>query len=387
MQLITQTTELQQLCQQLSTMEFITVDLEFLREHHYYAQLCLIQIGSKDTCAIIDPLAQDINLDSFFELMQDQKVIKVFHSGRQDIEIIYHLSGKIPTPLFDTQIAAMALGYGESISYESLVTHILHQSIDKTNRLSDWSKRPLTASQLDYALSDVTHLIEIYQHLSQHLKQTNREEWIKEEMEILTSPHTYEINPQEAWTKIKHRSHSAHFLTLLRELAAWREKRSQTKNTPRQSYIKDDMLLNICAMNPQSKEELCQIRNLRPDIAKGKLGDEILNVLKYCRQIPKDNYVTPPKIKELPNKSGALFELLKLLLKIISQQEKVVARLIATDEDLHSFAIFKNDSSNPILSGWRNEIFGKHALLLRNGKTSIIYNPQTQQIEIKEITV
>ena len=318
MQLITQTPELEKLCQQLSTQEFITVDLEFLREHHYYAQLCLIQIGSERTCAIIDPLAKDISLFPFFELMQNPNVIKVFHSGRQDIEIIYHLSGKIPTPLFDTQIAAMALGFGESISYESLVAYILHQSLDKTNRLSDWSKRPLTDSQLNYALSDVTHLIEIYRHLSQRLKQTNREEWIKEEMEILTSPQTYDINPQEAWTKIKHRSHSAHFLTLLKELAAWRELRSQTKNTPRQSYIKDEMLLNICAMNPQTKEELCQIRNLRPDIAKGKLGDEILNVLEYCRQIPKEEFVTPPKIKELPNKSGALFELLKLLLKIIS---------------------------------------------------------------------
>ena len=311
----------------------------------------------------------------------DENVVKVFHSARQDIEIIFHLSGKIPFPLFDTQIAAMALGYGEAISYEGLVAHVLHRGLDKTNRLSDWSKRPLSEAQLQYALSDVTHLIEIYSTLSQQLKKQQREDWIKEEMDILLSPKTYEVNPDEVWMKIRHRSHSAHFLTLLRELAAWREKRSQLKNTPRQSYIKDDMLLNICAVNPQNKDQLCQIRNLRADIAKGKLGDEIIEVLRYCQTIPEKDYVDPPKFKELPDKSNALYELLKVLLRIISQQEKVVPRLIASDEDLHLLAAFK-DEKNPLLEGWKYQIFGHHALLLREGKISISYNPKTKLVEL-----
>ena len=381
MQLITQNEELENFCNAVSTQEFITVDLEFLRERHYYAQLCLIQVGSLNGCAIIDPFADGINLEPFFVLMQNPNVLKVFHSARQDIEIIFHLSGKIPFPLFDTQIAAMALGYGEAISYEGLVAHVLHRGLDKTNRLSDWSKRPLSEAQLQYALSDVTHLIEIYSTLSQQLKKQQREDWIKEEMDILLSPKTYEVNPDEVWMKIRHRSHSAHFLTLLRELAAWREKRSQLKNTPRQSYIKDDMLLNICAVNPQNKDQLCQIRNLRADIAKGKLGDEIIEVLRYCQTIPEKDYVDPPKFKELPDKSNALYELLKVLLRIISQQEKVVPRLIASDEDLHLLAAFK-DEKNPLLEGWKYQIFGRHALLLREGKISISYNPKTKLVEL-----
>ena len=384
MLLITQNDELESFCNKVAEQEFVTVDLEFLREHHYYAKLCLIQVGSEEGCAIIDPLAEGINLAPFFALMQNPKVVKVFHSARQDIEIIFHLSGKIPTPLFDTQIVAMALGYGEAISYEGLVAHVLHRGLDKTNRLSDWSKRPLSDSQLKYALSDVTHLVDIYKHLSLALQKSGRQEWIIEEMNVLMSPQTYDVKPQEAWLKIKHRSHSAHFLTLLRELAAWREERSQLKDTPRQSYIKDDMLLNICAANPQNKEQLCQIRNLRADIAKGKLGDEILAVLKYCKSIPEENYVDPPKLKELPDKSNALYELLKLLLKIISQQEKVVARLIASDEDLHMLAGFK-DKENPLLEGWRYQIFGRHALSLRDGEISIRYNPKNKQIELNQV--
>lgn len=382
MDIITNTDALKQICSQLETCSFVTVDLEFLREKHYYAQLCLIQIGSKTSSYIIDPLSPDIKLQPFFDLMHNPNIIKVFHSGRQDIEIIYNLSGIIPYPLFDTQIAAMVCGYGESISYENLVLYLLHRKLDKTNRLSDWSKRPLSDSQLNYALSDVTHLVEIYEILSQKLKDNKRSSWINEEINILTSPSTYIINPQDAWTRIKHRSHSAKFLTILRELAAWREHRSQTKNTPRQSYIKDDALLNICACDPQTKEQLCQIRNLRADVAKGKLGDEILEVLEHCRHIPESDYVTPPKIKDLPDKSSSLFELLKLLLKIISQQQGVVARLIATDENLHDFSIFK-DQDNHILSGWRYDIFGKHAQDLRHGNLSITYNPKTKDIELQ----
>ena len=381
MEVITTTAGLEELCAALAQNPFITVDLEFLRERHYYAQLCLIQLGSAERCAVVDPLAEGIDLRPFFDLMTTPGVTKVFHSGRQDIEIIYNLCGKIPAPLFDTQVAAMVTGFGESISYENLVAHLLRIRLDKTNRLSDWSKRPLTESQLAYALSDVTHLVHIYQQLSEKLASLGRVEWIAEEMEILSNPATYEVKPEEAWLKIKHRSHNARFLTVLRELAAWRELRSQRKDTPRQSYIKDDMLLAVCAANPETKEQLCQIRNLRKDIAAGKLGDEIMAVLEYCRTIPESSYVIPPKIKDLPDKSSALYELLKLLLKITSQQEGVVARLIASDDDLHALSVFR-DKNNPVLSGWRYELFGRRADALRKGMLSISFNPETRRIEI-----
>lgn len=382
MEVITDTPSLHELCTSLAQHPFVTVDLEFLRERHYYAQLCLIQLGSNDRCAVVDPLAEGIDLEPFFALMTNPQVVKVFHSGRQDIEIIYNLSGKIPAPLFDTQVAAMVTGFGESISYENLVAHLLRLKLDKTNRLSDWSKRPLSESQLAYALSDVTHLVHIYEKLNQRLDSLGRRDWISEEMELLSRPSTYEVNPEEAWQRIKHRSHNAHFLTLLKELAAWRERRSQRKNTPRQSYIKDDMLLAVCAANPETKEQLCQIRTLRKDLATGKLGDEMLEVLNYCRQIPESEYVTPPKIKDLPDKSSALYELLKLLLKIISQQEGVVARLIASDDELHALSSFK-DKNNPVLTGWRYEIFGRQADELRRGRTVIAYNPENKRIELQ----
>lgn len=382
MEYITTTTALEDLCQHLASHKFVTVDLEFLREHSYYAKLCLIQLGSEERCAVVDPLAEDIDLAPFFALMQNSKVVKVFHSGRQDIEIIYNLSGKIPTPLFDTQVAAMVTGFGESVSYENLVLHLLGCRLDKTSRLSDWSKRPLTESQLSYALSDVTHLVNLYTQLQQKLDLLGRNDWIKEEMAVLENPNTYEIRPEDAWLKIKHRSHNAFFLTKLKELAAWRERRSQLKNTPRHSFIKDDMLLAVCTTDPQNKEQLCQIRTFRKDIAMGKLGDEILEVLERCRHIPEAEYVTPPKLKDLPDKNSALFELLKLLLKIVSQQEGVVARLIANDENLHAFSCFQ-DQNNPILSGWRKDIFGSKALEMRGGNIAIAYNPQSRSIEFR----
>ena len=382
MKVITETADLQTGCESWSRYDFITVDLEFLREHTYYSKLCLIQIGSPGECAIIDPLAENLSLAPFFELMQNPKVTKVFHSGRQDIEIIYNLSGKIPIPVFDTQIAGMVTGYGESASYDSLVKSILNISLDKSSRLSDWSLRPLNETQLEYALADVTHLVHIYEHLRQKLKDLKREHWADEEIAVLTSPETYEVKPENAWMRIRHRSHSARYLTLLRELAAWRERRSQIKNTPRQSYIKDEMLLTIASMCPHSQEELARIHNLRKDIAGGRLGKEIIEVIKKFETIPENKYVTPPPYKTPAGSNSALLELLKLLLKIISQQEGVVARLIASDEDLKNFSTFENDDDNPILKGWRREIFGQKATELRNGKLSLRYNPKTRRIDL-----
>lgn len=379
MDVIETTGQLQKFCDEMARHSFVTVDLEFLREHTYYAKLCLIQVGSKSRCVIIDPLAEGIDLTPFFDLMTNPEVIKVFHSGRQDIEIIYNMSHRIPAPLFDTQIAGMVTGFGESISYENLVAHILHLKLDKSNRLSDWSKRPLNPSQLEYALADVTHLVPVYEHLKDKLDSLGRADWIKEEIDALSSPETYETNPQEAWQRIRHRSHNARFLTVLRELAAWREARSQRKNTPRQSFIKDEALLAICAMCPQTKEELMQIRNLRRDIAQGRLGDEIVEVLSHIKDIPEKDYVRPPKLRELQEKNHSLYELLKLLLKIVSQNQGIVSRLLASDEDIKEFSNF-NDKNCAVLKGWRYDVFGRQALELRSGRLAIRFDPQTRGI-------
>ncbi|MBQ7284760.1 MAG: ribonuclease D [Alphaproteobacteria bacterium] len=384
MNIIETTCELENFCKQMAQQPFITVDLEFLREHTYYAKLCLIQIGSLSHCSIIDPLAPDINLQPFFNLMTNPDVIKVFHSGRQDIEIIYNLSHQLPFPIFDTQIAGMATGFGEAISYENLVSHILHIKLDKSNRLSDWSKRPLNPAQLEYALADVTHLVHVYEFLRNKLETLNRTEWIKDEMNFLSNPKNYETAPDEAWLKIKHRSHNAKFLTLLRELAAWREARSQRKNTPRHSFIKDDALLAICAVCPQTKEDLLQIRNLRRDIAEGRLGSEIIEVINHFTQIDPKDYVSLPQPKDWQDKNNSLFELLKMLLKIISQEHGIVSRLLASDDDLRKFCITPNEN-NTILSGWRYEIFGKQAEALRAGKLAIHYNPVSQDIIFENI--
>lgn len=380
--LIDSTQKLEEFCSELKKEPFIAIDLEFLREKNYYADLCLIQVASDSNAAIIDPLAKEINLQPFFEIMQDNKIVKVFHSGRQDIEIIYNLSGKIPSPLFDTQVAAMVFGYGESASYENLVKSILKVDLDKTSRCSNWSIRPLDEKQLSYALSDVTHLVKLYQYFSQKLKETNRQSWIESEIAVLSNPQTYHVDPYEVWRKIKHRSHNAHMLTILRELAAWREVRAQSKNTPRQSIIKDDCLVNIAAMNPQTVEELSQIRNIRKDVINGKLAAEILSVLETCKYISPENYVIPPKEKPLPSGGQSLYELLKLLLKICAQENGVVAKLIASEEELKSFAMQK-DEKLPFFSGWRYEIFGKNALDLRDGNLAISYDNEKHSIAFK----
>lgn len=377
MQIITDNQSLEELCKNLSRHPFVTVDLEFIREKTYFPILCLIQIASEEQTAIIDPLAEGINLQSFFDLMKNPNVIKVFHSCRQDVEIIYELSGIIPQPLFDTQVAAMVCGFGESISYERLVKAVVGIELDKTDRLSNWQLRPLDEHQLQYAAGDVTHLINIYKYLTAEMARKNRTHWIDEEMEILSRGDTYIIPPEEAWLKIKHRSHNAKVLSALRDLAAWRELRARDKNVPRQNILKDDILIMIATAFPQNKDELMQIRGMRKDIAVGKLADEMLEVLSHT--VVDTKIVKQNKNENIPA-VPALYELLKMLLKIVSQKEGVVARLIASDTDIQKLAAFK-DKNNPTLIGWRQEIFGLQALKLRNGDLSVRYSPEQKDIE------
>lgn len=385
MQIIENTTTLNALCQKLGREEFITIDLEFLREKTYYAHVCLIQVASPNEAAIIDPLAPGIELDDFFALLKNPQITKVFHSGRQDIEILYKLSGIIPQPLFDTQIAAMVLGFGESVSYENLVNGILGIELDKSCRLSNWSLRPLDEKQLQYALSDVTHLVKIYDSLRNRLKETGRQHWLDEETAVLTAPETYVVKPEDAWQKMKHRSHNARYLTILRELAAWRERRAQEKDIPRQMIIKDDCLLNLAAFCPTSREEMENIRNMRKDIVCGRLAPEILAVIGAAQKLPPEQYVKIEREKPIPTGATALYELLRLLLKIRSQEQGVVSKLIASDDDLKNFTSFR-DKNNPILRGWRYEIFGQDAEALRQGRISISYNKEKKAIDIRKNT-
>ena len=384
MLLIEKTADLESFCKKLKNQSFITIDLEFLREKTYYAQLCLIQVACEDASAIIDPLAKDIDLSSFFTILKNKKIMKVFHSGRQDVEILYLLSGFIPAPMFDSQIAGMALGYGESASYESLVNSICKIELDKTSRLSDWSKRPLSEAQLNYAVSDVTHLVTIYKVMSEKLIETNRTSWIEDELKILSNPKTYDIDPFEVWQKIRHRSHNAKFLTTLRELAAWRELRAQRKNTPRQSIIKDDCLLNVAASCPISVEEVADIRNIRKDVASGRLAYEMIEIIELAKKISSTDYVKIKKEKAVGIGCSSLYELLKLLLKIKSQEIGIVSKLIANDDELKLLSTF-SDKISPSLKGWRYEVFGQDAIALREGNISISFDVDDKKICIKKI--
>lgn len=383
MKVIETTGQLNDFCTSLAKQEFITVDLEFHREKTYYAKLGLIQVACPGDEAVIDPLTPNICLDVFFSLLQNPAVTKVFHSCRQDIEILYLLTGAIPAPLFDTQVAAQVCGLGASISYENLVKHILKIDLDKSSRLTNWCSRPLNPKQLEYAIADVTHLVHIYKSLREQLAASGREHWIDEEMQALLSPETYAVNPDEVWHKIRHHSHNAKYLTLLRDLARWRELRAQSKDIPRQTVIKDDCLLNIAASRPHSVEELGQIRNIRKDIISGRLAKELVDIVNAAEQYTAAEYVRLPKEKKAVAGSAELYELLKLLLNIKSRQEGVVARLIASDEELKSFAAGE-DENHPVLQGWRLEIFGRDALRLRNGTLSIRFNKEQKTIDFIE---
>ena len=385
MKIIETTEDLKKLCLELENQQFITVDSEFVREKTYYSKLCLLQVGWLDDAAIIDPLSENINLQPFFDILQNKNILKVFHSGRQDIEIFYNMTGRIPYPVFDTQVAAMVCGFGSSISYDCMVRLITKVELDKSSRLTDWTKRPLEKRQLEYALRDVTFLIPCYLHLDKYLKENNRESWIQEELENnLLNENLYKTDPDNMWQKIKHSIHSAQFLCVLKEIAAWREKRAQKHNIPRQSFIKDEILVNIAAVAPKNIDELKSVRNIRSDIVSGKLGSEIIEAVNTALNRPFSNElkkIEREKEINIPRSALALIEVLKLLLKIKSEQLGVVPRLIASEKDLRDIACGK-DKNNPALTGWRFDVFGKDALSFRKGKAKISYDTVKKDIVI-----
>jgi ribonuclease D len=369
MQPITTTEELAAVCGRLGGHPFITVDTEFLRETTYYPILCVIQIASSDEAVVIDAMAPGIDLGPFFELMNDEKVLKVFHAARQDIEICWHRAGKLPHPIFDTQVAAMVLGYGDSISYDQLVQRITGDVLDKSSRFTDWTRRPLSDAQLTYAVSDVTHLRDVYRALSTDLEKRGRSEWVSAEMDVLTSPETYRADPENAWQRLKSRVRKPKELAVLIEVAAWREREAQSRDIPRGRVLKDDVLGDIAVQAPTTVERLGHLRSLPKGFERSKWGEAIVDAVS--RGVARDPKTLPrlERSRGMAN-GGATVELLKVLLRMTSERHAVAAKVIATVDDLENIAGDDN-ADVPALKGWRRELFGNKALALKRGELAL----------------
>jgi ribonuclease D len=369
MDLITTTAELTGFCDRLAEHRVITVDTEFLRETTYYPLLCVVQMASHDEAAVIDALAEGIDLKPFFELMANEKVLKVFHAARQDIEIVWHRAGIIPHPIFDTQVAAMALGYGDSIAYDQLVERVTGHRPDKTHRFTDWSRRPLTEEQMHYALADVTHLRDVFAALDADLKKRGRSDWVSEEMEVLTSPRTYDFHPERAWERLKTRVRKPRELAVLIEVAAWREQEAQSRDVPRGRILKDDVVGDIATHAPTSLEKLANLRSLPKGFDRSKWGADIIAAVQ--RGLARDQSKLPKIEKPRGNSNGAaIVELLKVLLRMTSERHAVASKVIATVDDLEQIAADDNADVGA-LHGWRRELFGEAALALKQGRLAL----------------
>lgn len=372
MNVITKTSDLAEACKRLAAHDYVTVDTEFLRESTFWPKLCVIQMAGPDMSFIVDALADGLSLDPFFELMADRNVTKVFHAARQDVEIVYHLGNLIPAPLFDSQVAAMVCGFGDSISYDQLVYKVTGAQIDKSSRFTDWSRRPLTQKQLEYALADVTHLRDVYQFLKANLAEQGRSHWVQDEMEILTSESTYRSEPENAWKRLKMRVRKPKELAVMMEVAAWREKEAQSRNVPRNRVIKDDAIYEIASQQPDDAEKLSRLRTIPKGFERSKSGEAIVNAVKRGQAIPKEQIPRLPKGKPAPDGSAAAVDLLKVLLKMVSESHGVAAKVIATVDDLEKIAA-DDEADVAALKGWRMELFGQLALKLKHGEVALAF--------------
>ncbi len=370
MNLVTSTAELSAACERLARHPYVTVDTEFLRETTFWPKLCVVQMAGPDEAVVIDALADGLDLAPFFALMADLNVVKVFHAARQDVEICWHRAKLIPAPIFDTQVAAMVLGHGDSVSYDQLVQRLTGDQIDKSLRFTDWSRRPLSKAQFDYAVSDVTHLRDVYLKLKADLDREGRTEWVQEEMRVLTNPATYSAEPERAWERLKSRVRRPKELAVLMEVAAWREREAQSRDVPRQRVLKDDAIAEIAQQQPKTPEDLSRLRALPKGYERSRAGEQIVDAVKAgLARDPK----SLPKIardKPLSNGASAAVELLKVLLRMTSERHGVAAKVIATVDDLERIAVDEN-ADVPALRGWRREMFGNDALKLRRGGVAL----------------
>ncbi|MFV1442467.1 ribonuclease D [Phaeobacter sp. JH20_36] len=373
MKTLTSTEELQAFCEAAAQHAYVTVDTEFLRERTYYSKLCLIQLafsGDGETDAVlVDPLADGISLEPLYALFRNENVVKVFHAARQDLEIFWVDAQVFPKPLFDTQVAAMVCGFGEQVGYETLVRKIAKQGVDKTSRFTDWSRRPLSEAQKTYALADVTHLRQIYEHLAAELQRTERAHWVAEELQVLTDPATYDVDPQEAWRRVKTRTNSGKFLAIVRELAAFRESYAKTNNVPRNRVFKDDALVELASTKPKNSSDLGNSRLLLREARKGAIAEGILQAVAKGVNCPAGSQPQPDRSREKMQVNPALADLLRVLLKAKTEASGVAAKLIAPSSDLDAIAAGQRDV--PALNGWRHEVFGADALRLCNGEIAL----------------
>ncbi len=369
MKIITTTDELVILCERLNKAEYITVDTEFLRESTYYSQLCLVQVADSKGAHAIDPLASGIDLSAFYDVMKNTNVVKVFHACRQDLEIFYKEMGCLPEPMFDTQVAAMVCGYGDSVGYETLVNKISGEQLDKSTRYTDWSNRPLTERQIIYAIDDVTHLRGIYETLRARLIKSQRGPWLDEEMELLTSISTYDVDPYEMWQKIKVRTNKPRILGILREITAWREQRAIEKDMPRRRVMKDEVLLEVSAHPPKDISGLDTVRGLNNGFSRSSAGQEFFDAIQAGVNTADSDLPLINRAKARPA-TPPMVDLLKVLLKIRCQETDVAPRLIANVQDLELLAAVP-ETELKLKNGWRYEIFGKYAMALIKGQLAL----------------
>lgn len=367
--IITTTADLSRHCVAWAKQPYITVDTEFMREKTYWPILCLIQVGGMDGAVAIDPLAKDLDLTPFFDVMRNESVIKVFHAARQDIEIFVKMMGSVPHPVVDTQVAAMVTGFGEQASYESLVQKLCGQQIDKSMRFADWSHRPLSKAHIEYAMGDVTHLRVVYEKIYDKAKNSGRLEWMLEEMNDLTDLATYQLDPYKQWERIRARAQKPKFMVVLRELAAWREIAAQARNVPRGRICKDDALLEITAHPPHEISDFEKYRHARGMIA-NRDKPEIIDACKRALAIPQNEWPHVETPRQLTQQQSALGELLRVLLRIKSDEHGVAGKLIATSDDIDQIVRHQDDHCHA-LRGWRMEVFGKDAISLREGKLAL----------------
>ncbi|HEY5411768.1 MAG TPA: ribonuclease D [Caulobacteraceae bacterium] len=369
---ITANGELEGFCAELARQPFIAIDTEFMRETTYWPRLCLIQAAGPDLAGVIDPLAEGLDLSPLLELMADRSIQKVFHAGRQDVEIFYNL-GVIPLPLFDSQIAAMAAGFGEQIAYDALVRQMLRIDIDKSSRFTDWSRRPLSPAQLDYAAADVIHLAALYPLLRERLEREGRLAWVEEEMAGLVDPSNYDMTPENAWKRLKPRRHAPKYFAVFKAVAAWRERTAQTRDQPRGRIIKDDAIDEIATQAPTDLDALSRLRSAPKGFSGSRFAAELLAVIKEALASPEAHAPTVerPKTQSPPQGASAVVELLKVLLKARAEEAGVASKLIATVSDLEKIAADDNCDSQA-LHGWRRDAFGEDALKIKRGELALV---------------
>ncbi len=381
MRLITQQDDLVAFCASVADATYITVDTEFLRDKTYFPKLCLLQIASTEHAAVIDPLSPTIKLDPVFKLMQKTKLTKVFHAARQDIEIFHMLAGKIPTPIFDTQVAAAVCGYGESVGYETLVNQIVNTDIDKSSRFTDWSARPLSEQQLAYALSDVTHLRVIYESLKAKVEAAGRTAWIEEEHAYLSDPAIYQIAPEDAWQRLKFGNMRPKNLAALRELAKWRETEARKLDVPRGRVLKDEVLVELASVMPRKEADLARMRSVDKHLAKSKV-QIILDAIQTAVALPPAEYPQVKSRRKPSENITSAVAMLQLLLKVQADVHGIASPMIASKDDIEGIALGRSET--PALAGWRYDVFGQKAQALLQGKLKLSLNPKTKQVVFED---